>query len=168
MSTLMKLSATNPIAKRVMDAYNPDQERDERGRWGSGGPGSGAETQSEHAASSKYHTAVAVEHGKRGEAEASRAHALAAAAHKKASETLPTASGFGIPGGKAARNASRLANEATSKSDKVGTERTTPFGGRPGQFPGLERANTTPWSFKQQERPERPSESVVLLREEKR
>jgi len=31
MSTLMKLSATNSIARRVMDAYNPDQERDERG-----------------------------------------------------------------------------------------------------------------------------------------
>jgi hypothetical protein len=85
MSTLMKLSATNPIAKRVMDAFNADQPRDERGRWGAGGPGS--------------------------------------------------------------------------------TERAAPFGGRPGQFPGLERANTAPGSFKQQERPAgRPSESVVLSR----
>ena len=44
MGTISKLSVTNPIARRVMDAYNPDQERDERGRWGTGGPGSGAET----------------------------------------------------------------------------------------------------------------------------
>jgi hypothetical protein len=34
MSTLMKLSATNPIARRVMDAFNAGQPRDERGRWG--------------------------------------------------------------------------------------------------------------------------------------
>jgi hypothetical protein len=37
MSTLMKLSATNPIARRVMDAFNAGQPRDERGRWGEGG-----------------------------------------------------------------------------------------------------------------------------------
>ena len=74
----------NAAATRVLDAFNADQERDERGRWGSGGPGSGASNVSEHEASAKSHGAAAIEHGHRGEMKAGRAHALAAVAHNKA------------------------------------------------------------------------------------
>jgi hypothetical protein len=115
MSTISRLSAMNPIAKRIMDAYNSDQERDERGRWGSGGPGSGAETHSEHAASAVSHATAAYEHHARGEHDAARAHEVAATLHQTASVTPESASGFGIPGSKAARNASRNANAESAK-----------------------------------------------------
>ena len=74
MSELKRLAdRLHPGACAVMDAYNPDQPRDERGRWGSGGPGSGARSASEHNASMESHKTAAIEHHYRGQHEAARA-----------------------------------------------------------------------------------------------
>lgn len=72
------------IAQRVMDAFNADQPRDERGRWGAGGPGSGAETLSEHNASAEFHRTVAeLQLGSESES-----HMAAAMAHEAASRSI--------------------------------------------------------------------------------
>jgi type IV secretory pathway VirJ component len=79
MSTLMKLSATNPIAKRVMDAYNPDQPRDERGRWGAGGSVSQG-----HEMTAASHTEAARVLTSQGRHYAATLHSQAATAHTQA------------------------------------------------------------------------------------
>jgi hypothetical protein len=121
MSTLMKLSATNPIAQRVMDAFNADQPRDERGRWGEGGPGSGATHGSEHKASSDYHAKAAIEHGHRGEMEAGRAHALAAVAHQKASYNSQDVS-HASRNSELTRTAQKASAKANAETAKVGAK----------------------------------------------
>src|ERR1039458_4148998 len=66
----------NPIAQRVMDAFNSDQPRDERGRWGE------AHTADEH-------DSLANEHRKEEHVATGKAwefHFRAARMHEKASE----------------------------------------------------------------------------------
>ena len=106
MSAVAKLAGKgNKLAARVLDAFNPDQERDERGRWGGGGPGSNASTSAStkanaesakvgvvqmysstwHADKATSHATAAQEHHANGEHEVAKAHEEAAKLHTLAS-----------------------------------------------------------------------------------
>lgn len=67
-------------ARRALDAYNENQPRDERGRWGEGASGA-----SGHAKASRQHEGAADEHAARGEHAAAKVHRVAAKAHRAAS-----------------------------------------------------------------------------------
>lgn len=79
MSVLARLARRGHLGAKALDAFNPDQARDERGQWTSdgGGPGSGASTATEHTASAKYHKEISEEHASRGERAAAAAHTAA-------------------------------------------------------------------------------------------
>lgn len=95
------------------DSYNPDQPRDERGRWGEGGPGSGAETAAEHEASAKYHHDEAKVYGNAGHKEAAAAHTIAAKFHETAAKFSNTTERG--TRSTAAQSASQQANAASKK-----------------------------------------------------
>src|SRR5574343_617486 len=70
----------NKAAKAVMDAWNPDQERDDKGMWTSGG-GATAVTAEQHSGAARAHREAA----SLGGANAGR-HLAAASAHERAAQ----------------------------------------------------------------------------------
>jgi hypothetical protein len=113
MSVLARLARRGHKGAQALDAFNPDQPRDERGRWGEGGPGSGAETASEHAASAKSHREVAEEHASKGEHMAAQSHIVAAKFHETAMRFSSDKSAESRSA--AARSASVQANQESAK-----------------------------------------------------
>jgi hypothetical protein len=82
----------DPLADKTVEpeeekGYNPDQARDERGRFGSGGGGGSGDAAREHSSSASKHAADAAMHTSRGDINtAKESHAQAAAEHRAASE----------------------------------------------------------------------------------
>jgi hypothetical protein len=119
-------------AAAVLDAYNPDQPRDERGQWGEGGPGSGAASTSEHIASKTYHLKAAEEHHARSEHDAGKAHESAAAYHGNAASP-----GSGGSASKSYREkikglAQQASTKANAESAKLGAKPILQSGGYKG------------------------------------
>jgi hypothetical protein len=110
----------HPVAQRVMDAFNADQERDELGRWLSGGgPGTTASETRDHVASAQFHAVAAKAHYARGEQAAGKAHEEAARLHTTAAE-IPSPSLGRFTSRKSSVDAQRASSKANAESTKVG------------------------------------------------
>lgn len=123
MSVLARLARRGHLGAKALDAFNPDQARDERGQWTSdgGGPGSGASTATEHTASAKYHKEISEEHASRGERAAAAAHTAASMAHSAAAKFGSSMASV------SAQGHSKIANE---ESDRAGYQPLSTKGGK--------------------------------------
>lgn len=99
-------------AAAVLDAFNPDQPRDERGRWGEGGS---ASTSAEHSAAEAGHASAAEAAFKSGDKVLYHAHETATRAHREAAQSgSPEASLRARQATKGALEAVREARELAS------------------------------------------------------
>lgn len=91
----------NEVVHKVQakDAYNPDQGRDEKGMWTSGG--GGARTAEEHFQSAKAHAAMSEFLHEKGDHQRAQLHTQAAEAHQRASRGVK--SSFEAGGTRSAR-----------------------------------------------------------------
>lgn len=117
----------NSVTSKVAKDYNPDEERDESGKWTSGGSGGSASTKEEHEQAAHEHREAGIHEDVNGNREAAHAHNAAAAKHELAAkDPKRIANGKTDVANAASREAYEVSRRSSSdtSSDKGGAGKT--------------------------------------------